>query len=316
MRRALHALLAGVLLARFSAEGSEVRLSFLTDDSVLRDTLEMLRRSGCREDSVTAFRKIVAQHNATPVEVPFSNLPIIRDGFFSFESAPRLVSALEHRLSDDIMHRYDFNCIDTVILLGDGLLRNRLRPDDNFGPFLVLQPQTNDLAALRLAATASDAFTTFYPPWYLETTKGTMKESMQADRVCLTAALFSCHLLPKSTSEQGLNKAVLNALSGSWRHQGFKFPSKFEVVLVHGVNYSGKMVVTFHSGLLFSRKRGYTYLEKAGGKGPFVRLDFEARTDLTTWLAAMSQGAENMANYTHRLATFNDKRIESLDVKP
>jgi len=104
----------------------------------------------------------------------------------------------------------------------------------------------------------------------------------------------------------------MDALLATWRRHDLKFPPRFEVVLCHEVNFPLRTCVTAHAGLLFPRKHGYTYIEKSGGSGPFVRLDFEDRADLLTWLAGMFRGAEKFG-YTHHFATFNDTKIEMLE---
>jgi len=83
--------------------------------------------------------------------------------------------------------------------------------------------------------------------------------------------------------------------------------------LCHEVNFPKRWFVTVHAGLLFPRERGYTYIEKSGGSGPFVRLDFDDRAAMLTWLAGMFRGAEKLG-YTHHFATFNDTKIERLEV--
>jgi hypothetical protein len=71
--------------------------------------------------------------------------------------------------------------------------------------------------------------------------------------------------------------------------------------------------ITDHAGVLFRYNGGYIYLEKAGGSGPFVRLDFKDKTDLTPWLAAAFLNP--MPPEGHRFATFNADSIVNLDQK-
>jgi len=104
----------------------------------------------------------------------------------------------------------------------------------------------------------------------------------------------------------------MEALKASWTRQGMSFPQRFEVVLCHEVSLPQRWFVTSHAGLLFPRERGYTYIEKAGGSGPFVRLDFADRGALLTWFSATFRGAERLG-YTHHFATFNDKKIEMVE---
>jgi len=151
-----------------------------------------------------------------------------------------------------------------------------------------------------------------YQPWYREATEDALPKSMFDARISLTAALFRCHVLPQSTTEAGLACGVMESLKAGWSRQRMSFPKRFEVVLCHEVNLPGRWIVTAHAGLVFPRQRGYTYIEKGGGSGPFVRLDFDDRTVLLTWLGGMFRGAEKLG-YTHHFATFNDTKIEMLE---
>ena len=71
--------------------------------------------------------------------------------------------------------------------------------------------------------------------------------------------------------------------------------------------------VTAHAGLLFQGKERFVYLEKDGGSGPFVRLDFDNKADLRIWLSAMFKGAEKLG-YTYHFVAFNDTHIQRIDV--
>lgn len=287
-----------------------VRVAFLTEAAPLRDTLDLLRRSGCSPDGVSAFQRAVGRYAASELNLDLKRFPPAHDGFYSFGSASNLVAALPHPLCDTD-HPYEFNCFDTVTALAGRLLRTKTRPDDLVGPFLVPYTPTNGSFTILPKATARDAFTQAYPAWYREVTETALPEAVREARISLTAALFRCHLLPQSTTEESLSARVLDALRGSWRQQELRFPSRFQVVLCHEVMLPQRWFVTAHAGLLFPRHHGWTYLEKSGGSGPFVRLDLEDRAELLVWLAAIFRGGERLG-YTHHLATFGDRKIEFL----
>jgi len=307
----LRAALVFIHLFRLSLSAATIRASFLTEGVALRDTLDILRSSGCKDDATVAFQQAVARYASTAFDFDFSKFPRPCEGFYSFESASSLIAALPHQLCDT-RHAYEFNCLDTVIALAGGSLRINLRPDDSAGPFLVPYTQTNGSFTVLPRATARDAFMLAYPPWYRDVTDTALPQTIRDARISLTAALFGCHMLPQSTTEEGLRDRVTDVLRSSWRRHGMKFPAKFEVVLCHEVSFSQLFFVTAHAGLLFPRKHGYTYIEKSGGGGPFVRIDFEDRVDLLSWLGSVFRGAEKFG-YTHCFATFNDEKIEVLE---
>jgi len=119
-------------------------------------------------------------------------------------------------------------------------------------------------------------------------------------------------MLPESTTEKELSRKVMEVLKTSWGRQRMSFPQQPEVVLCHQINLPQHWFVTVHAGLLFPRERGYTYIEKAGRSGPFVRLDFDDRASLQPWFGGMFRGAEKFG-YTHHFATFNDAKIEKVE---
>jgi hypothetical protein len=311
----LDAQIIGVAVLLFvfqpSLAAATVRASFFSDRAALHDTLDVLRDGGCTREATGTFQREVERYTSSPFDFDFGKVPKSHAGFYAFESAPALVAALPHQLADT-QHAYEINCFDAIIALAGDSLRTSVRPDDLAGPYLVPYTPTNGSFTILPRATARDAFTLAYPEWYRDATKDALPKSMRDSRVSLTATLVRCHMLPQSTTEGGLARGVMDALTASWARQSMSFPQRFEIVLCHQVSFPQRWFVTVHAGLLFPRQRGYTYIEKAGGSGPFVRLDFEDRAALLTWLGGMFRGAERLG-YTHHFATFNDTKMEMVE---
>jgi hypothetical protein len=81
--------------------------------------------------------------------------------------------------------------------------------------------------------------------------------------------------------------------------------------MCHQVDLSNHAFATTHAGILFPADSGYVYVEKCGGTGPFVRLDFRDKNELVSWLEW------KFANYDrHRwskfFVTFNGDKIEEM----
>src|SRR6185436_14290020 len=127
---------------------------------------------------------------------------------------------------------------------------------------------------------------------------------MREARKCLTPLVLQWHMLPQSTGKTNLEDMALKVLRANWKREAVEFPSQFEVVLLHTVNDA---IETRHVGLLFRGIEGYTYVEKAGFKGPFIRLDIRDRADLMPWLGGPLRSCTNAA--CHHFATFNDHTI-------
>jgi hypothetical protein len=265
-----------LLVLRPSLAASTVRASFLMERAAMQDTLALLRGGGCTREATDTFRRAVERYNSSTFVFDFGKFPKSRAGFYEFESASALVAALPHKLANT-QHAYEFNCFDTVVALSGDSLRTRVRPDELSGAYLVPYTPTNGVFRILPRATARDAFTLAYPKWYRDATQESLPKSMSDVRVSLVASLVRCHILPQSTTEKGLARAVMQALRASWAGQSLRFPRRFQVVLCHEVSLPQLWFVTAHAGLLFPREHGFTYIEKAGGSGPFVRLDFADR---------------------------------------
>jgi tetratricopeptide (TPR) repeat protein len=296
------------MMIRMSSQAAEVRLSFLNDETVLQDTIALLNQEGCSKEVTAAFQKVVEHYYSTPFNLDYGRFPVPHQGFYSFTSPNEAVAALPGNLRDT-EHAWEFNCFDTMLLLASYQMKVGLKPDEHLDPFIMWTSTTNGQAII-VARTPGDAFAAMQQPWYLEATKDILPTSMNDARICFSAALFCVHLLPLSTSEATLQTDVLHLLRSTWRRQKLEFPKGFEVVLCHDVDLPTRTVSTPHTGLLFPRGKGYTYLEKSGGSGPFIRLDLENQSDLLPWLAAPL--GEHEPHAEHVFATFNDSRIEHL----
>jgi hypothetical protein len=297
---ALAAMMLGVQL-----QAGPVRIALLTDSYALQDTLDLLKENGCHAESVAAFRRVVERYNSTPGP-DFGKFPRARGGFHGFESPTQLVAALPHKLYET-RHAYEFNCFDTLLLLTDGQFRTSKRAGEIQGTILSLRtlPQGTQVVP---TATVGSAFTNAYPDWYRQATRDAVPKRLAEFRPVLTTGLFRCLELPANTDERQLDKIVLKILQDGWKQMGLVFPTKVQVVLCNQVNVPKRILVSVHAGVLFSRQRGFTYLEKAGGSGPFVRLDLQAKEDLVPWLSAIFAGAERQG-FTDHFVTFNDSSI-------
>lgn len=303
---ALWAMLFGIQL-----QAGSVRISMLTDSYALQDTLDLLKENGCPPESIKAFRQVVERYNATPGP-DLSKFPRPRGGFHGFESPAKLLAALPHKLYET-RHAYEFNCFDTVLLLTDSQFRTTKRAEEISGP--IQSPRTLPTGTLIVPVpTVASAFTNAYADWYRLATKDVIPARLRDFRVVQTAGLFRCHTLPADRAEHQLNKAVVATLQAGWKQMGLVFPTKSQVVLCHQVSHPQGILISVHAGVLIPRQRGFTYLEKAGGSGPFVRLDLQTKDDLLPWLSAIFTGAEQQG-FTHHFVTFNDASIASLDTE-
>src|SRR5262249_21726232 len=144
--------------------------------------IAILTNNGCTERGTSVFRRAVERYYQGGFDLDLSAFPKSENGLYAFSTVGRLVDALPHKLCET-KHGWDFNCFDSVIGLAAEKLRIGLRPDENFGPFLVSMMKTNGQEVIVFAATARDAFMKMYQPWYRDATEGLIPKSMQDARI-------------------------------------------------------------------------------------------------------------------------------------
>ena len=305
------AVAAVMTLLASSTPAAGVRISFLGDDLAFEDTRTFLTSNGCGESSAAAFHQMVRDYFFAGFDIDLSKFPKPQKGFYSFAKMEDLIAALPSEPFRS-NHAVGVNCFDTVIVLAQGQLKTSLEPDEVSGPFLVPLLNTNSQPpsfAISGAATPRNAFAQLYGPAYIGVSERFISESMKDSRICLSAALYQSHVLPFSAAGEILRSRTMDVLRLSWRRDRLEFPTRFQLVQIHGVDSAG--VCTEHAGLLFRRDKGYSYIEKNGVSGPFVRLDCERQSDLALWLTTLWK--ECKLHKSH-LATFNDADIT--DVTP
>jgi hypothetical protein len=288
-------------------QAAPVRFALLTDPLALADTTRFLRDAGCERQALASFESLASDRTAR-LNLDLSRFPHATNGFYDFPAMASLVDALPTTSLCEGTN-FDFNCFDAVFLLAGSRLRTSLKPDDLSGPFLVWTFSTNLGASkpwIIPAATPTDAFTAQYEDGrdYGRISTARFPQDMREARVCLTAALFSLSVLPR-TGFTNSSAAVLPALLASWHRGGVTFPTDFEVVLLH--RSDGLMLRTSHSGLLFHRGNEFTYIEKTCGAGYFVRLDVSESGDVFKWLWAVHAGTNTSEKV---FVTLNEKIVE------
>jgi hypothetical protein len=291
-----------------AAETGPVRISFLTNESVLRDTCELLEKVGTEQTAIQSFSNIVEQSNLLPLRLDLSWFPPESEGSYAFASMPTLVRSLRQKLFE-LDRAPEFNCFDTAILLSADPRDYPPSCRKSFGRFVISHPLRFS-RRFTTAATADEAFELMYPWYYQEATLRAFPPSFRSARVCLTAELFQWRLLPQTIDDGALAESLLATIRSRWKRQNLKFGSGVELVLCHQAILSQPAFRTTHAGVLIRVGKGYTYLEKAGMTGPFVRLDLPNRADLHAWLASLYSGLEEPP--FHLFATFNDRSIVPL----
>lgn len=266
-------------------DAAQIKATFLNDDLGLDDTVNVLRNAGCKQSSLDVFRRAVRQYYITDFTPPLIASEKHADGFYHFDSGKAFVHNLTNRLCDT-EHLYEINCFDVVLsLVASQMCVNITTGELKDGPFLAVQPP--DQGAWFVAvATVDDAFTVEYAAWYTNYVSLTSGMTWDDKVKCLLVSLYSWHVLPR-TSHENMKTEVSDVLNSRRERIGVRFPSTMQVTLLHRVSTNYHVFVTDHAGLLIPRDHGYTYLEKAGGQGPFARIDLTDINDLRDYYASM-----------------------------
>jgi hypothetical protein len=290
-------------------EAAAIRFAFLSDPVALSDTVDFLRNAGCEQEALSNFKSLASNRTAR-ISIDTRTFPNAVDGFYVFTNLAGLLEAVS---TNDLTAgaAADFNCFDTAILLTGNKLATTVKPDDLAGPFLVWHFSTNSDSRpwVTSAATARDAFVGNYSVNSQKSSDG-FPEGMRDSHICLTAVLFGLYALPFS-SATNYSEAVHQVLNASWRRNGVRFPKSPEVLLLH--RGEGLTLRTSHAGVIFPHGHKFTYVEKIGWSGPFVRLDVEDKADILRWVGSLYHGT----NTSERLfVTVNEQICELHDGTP
>lgn len=303
-------LLLLLLLAVESLHAAPVKISFLDNTEATQQTLELLASKGCNQYSVNMFSNVLNWYNAGSTDLDLKKFPKREHGFYSFLSVSNLTGAFQKPLIYTY-HQSELNCFETVILLAGNLIQTTLQPDDvNAGPFVVPKSLTNNVVAPKGAATPRDAFALIVPKWWMDMSKDVFNDPDK--RICLTVALDSFYLLPKSTTPQNAGAWLLKAVQASWKREGIEFPKAMQVVICYDMTLDeqGNRTVASHVGLLFKSGDKYVFLEKNGNSAPYVQFDFSDLNDLYQWL--YWEIHPTMDRHDLLFAIFNDNKNQSV----
>ncbi len=277
--------MAGILMGGTCAAAAPVRVSFLDTDAAREDTLHILAEAGCDSDNLEALRKAILHYYQTPLALDTSAFPPATKGFLEFPSTKNFISALGTNQLSYLDHPFELNCFDTALLLAGPDMSLTADLHSRNGPYLAVQITTNFNEWLMPVASLEDVYATAYPPWYgiFMAEKFGMEFSEQ--HKTLIASLYQYQALPLGTSSNTIAAETQTALRRHWTRCGIRFPSALSLVMLHRASTEFHLAVTDHMGVLLKRDHGYLYLEKTGGRGPFLRIDAREPADIAAYFS-------------------------------
>lgn len=281
-----------VLLLCLGAVGraEPVRISFLDAAGPVSNTLEELQGLGCSPEQLEVFRRAVATYYSGGFEPPLIDRAAILGGWVEYESCIDFVRSMTNRFCD--MNRFfEINCFDTAL----GLVASKM---------------SVDLSSVARYIGANSVWP--YPAWYTNYVTQATGLVWNEQHQTLSRVLHARHLLPSMGPdgvEFSVEEKLMRTLGARWGDAGVVFPSNVELVLFHRVSTNHAVMVTDHAGLLWvNRHGGITYLEKAGGSGPFVRIDMEDTGELIDYFSSMLT-ADMWEQYPQNFVTANRRLL-------
>jgi hypothetical protein len=292
MNRAVIGFLS-IVAACLPLSGLEIRVSLLTDDSVLNDTSKLLRQNGSSSESVEAFKKAVQFHktdlfDATPFPKPEA-------GFHPFNNVTQLNQAIPDpfclKVTTNDMNHNSLACLDIVVLLikDAGAKAPRLR-DDFANKHFAKQESVDgsDKPAFIIKPATSPEFykdgrTLLYPTNGYTWITGLTRASNEVD---LAVSLKGERQLPGKFEDTDESIKTLFADWNKLREKdGLQFPEKIKVVSCGYIPMKYHYWAIDHLAACLKHQGKLIYLEKNGPRGPFLRVDFNNENELGDFVA-------------------------------
>ena len=309
MSRRVHSWMAGLLLLAPCAAAAPVRVSFLDTDAAREDTLQILADAGCDPENLAAIRKAVLHYYRTPLALDLAAFPPASDGFHEFASSGDFVDTLGTNSLAYLDHAFELNCLDAALLLTGPDMELTADLQTRGDPFFAIQVHPGSHEGLVPVTSLGEVYATAHPPGAKRFMAETFGFEFSEKHRTLESVFYQYQALPFDTVANTISNETRAALRRHWQRCGIRFPDKVALIMLHRASTLFHLVVTDHMGVLVKREAGYLYLEKTGGRGPFLRIDVQDPADLAPYFSTMT-----FPNYPFNFLSVNDDFF--LDVPP
>lgn len=278
-------------------EAAVIRVSFLAHADALQDTMQVFTNHGCMPSSVAAFKKSVEDYFCAGFNLNLSRFPKPDQGFYFFKGVSNFSKAFTNDFKNGSLTN-ELNCFDLVFILADQHLRLLGRSSD-------ANIKSEAVNTSVFQAKVPNYFSELYSAEYVRYTRSLISESTHQNRVKLTEIICKMHYFTNAVDGLERGECDINTIVKGGK---IVFPESFEVVFLHALDASQGALITYHAGLIFSLGKGdYMYIEKLGGKGPFLRIDLKDKSDLLLWFSEMNKSFHGQFGKFY--LTFNDRRM-------
>ena len=299
-------LIAAVLYALTAAAG-EIRISFLEDDQIRRDTCDLLKTNGVSEKVVEEFDRLVKIQNVAGNGVDTKLFPAIKNGWYEFHDLADLTSRQSCEFAR-VTGRPSLVCFDVLgmLLHGAGASADNLYENFQAKEILVVSPDERDIqsAQMQIYRTGMGLLT---PPNGYEYFVGRSRSEAE------TKLDLSLRAPRRIRSEEVDTDNKLRARFAQHmkvlRQDGFEFPTNIQVGMVFYVDGRRGFMMSDHAFLCLKNGNKFTTVEKTSSRGPFVRGEFEDKADI----AAYASMAERTDSNNPQDCDYGDTVVVSLN---
>jgi len=264
-----------------TATAGQIRISFLEDAQVRNDACELLKTNGVSQKVVQEFERLVKEQNAAGNGVDTKRFPTIKNGWYEFRNLSDLTSrqACEFARTPG---RPSLVCYDVlgILLHGAGVSADKLYENFQAKDILVVSSDRKEIrpAKVEVYRTGGELIT---PPYGYEYFVGRSRSEAETK---LDLSLRAPRKIRLGETETDEKLRARFAQHVEVLHQdGFQFPEKMQVGMVFYVDAARGVMMSDHAFLCFKSGNKLTTLEKTSSTGPFIRGEFEDKSDLAAY---------------------------------
>jgi hypothetical protein len=288
-----------------------VRVSFLDTAPAREDTLDAFAQAGCDTNHLAALRNAITHYYRTPLALDTAAFPPAIDGFHEFASIGDFVAALGTNQLSFLDHPFELNCFHTALLLAGPQMNLTADLETRGTTYVAVQVTSNFHEWAMPVTSLGDIDAIAHPPHYAAALEQICGMAFSRPHRTLQAALYQFQPLPFTSDANTIAAETQAALRRHWQRCGIQFPGHLSLVMLHRARSDYPMVVTDHMGVLLQHQAGWLYLEKTGGKGPFLRLDVEDLPDLAAYFSIVT-----WPDYPFNFFSVNDAAFFDVPLNP
>lgn len=247
---------------------AQVRVSLLNETQTLENTAELLRKNGCREDSIQAYKMLVQTYNAYHT-LDVSQYPPATNGTYFFQTVDEFLQS-DIRVARSLWS-CSVNCLSQLVLLFNG---------SGFG--------THDHEMRQPSYTCMAM-----PDTYRAVHRMVNPLSLDADIVIGlkefggAVSLWKTRMVDRVKTGADYPLTLANAVAGEWKNEQLQWDNEMDIlsILCAHEDTENELVIfkKYHYGTLLYDQNQLILLEKHNYSGPFLRIDFPSEAALAEY---------------------------------